>query len=195
MSNDYQSGADPSAQMSHAELIAEQLTNIERLGDELPAVIAAGSLRKLLRHLDEAHKRELDAKDSVIQTLSSELQQLQEKREITIAAQKAKAAAEGYADGKRDAQVGNAAKLREALEKVRDSFYVNDYGDYQVECGDKVSDLVDAALAAPARNCDIYATVEEARKVWCGTPSRDWDYLCDWLYATTKEMEVSDGSK
>ena len=98
-------------------------------------------------------------------------------------------------------QLGDAAKLREALEKVRDSFYVNDYGDYQVECGDKVSDLVDAALAAQPRNCDRFQTKDAAReafqklrhhRVWADVSL--WDdkdeieAFLDWLFATGKEV-------
>ena len=93
----------------------------------------------------------------------------------------------------------NNAKLREALELAR--FYMSRAPEAEsrpyVKNGQcemlflvDVLRTVDATLAAPARNCDIYATVEEARKVWCGAPSRDWDYLCDWLYATTKETEA-----
>lgn len=127
MGNDNRSGAAPTAQKSHADLIAEMKEFTEERLMLLDAMRRVGNFADCL---EAAHKRELDAKDSVIQTLSSELQQLQEKREITIAAQKAKAAAEGYADGKRDATSNNAtvssvpevpsvptneAKLREAL--------------------------------------------------------------------------------
>ena len=131
MSNDYQSGAAPSAQMSHAELISEmryhgQLNIDEEKGKSVNGILTVEGhiFKDYADDLDAAHKRELDAKDSVIQALRAELRQAQEKREITIAAQKAKAAAEGYADGKRDATYNNAtvpsvssdtAKLREAL--------------------------------------------------------------------------------
>lgn len=86
-----------SEQETHEEIIAEQLTNIESLGDELPAVIAAGTLRKLLRHLDEAHKREVDAlkqrlaeldaevaaKDEVIQRLNDAIAEDQRRKMAT----------------------------------------------------------------------------------------------------------------
>ena len=146
MSNDYQSGAAPSAQKSHAELIAEQLTNIESLGDGLPAVIAAGALRKLLRHLDEAHTREIDEIKKQVADLQHPL-----------------------------IQVGNAAKLRNAAEVTlttikkcmdilnsipSDCGYdglVEDVGDEL--CGLR-DDFIKAALAAPPRNCDVYSADE-----------------------------------
>jgi hypothetical protein len=128
--------------------------------------------------LDAAHNREVDAlkqrcaeldaevsaKDEVIKRLNAEVRKEQEERELRIAAQKAKAAAEGYADGKRDAASNNApvqsvpfnyAALREALDESRRiasspaGCRLNDY--WKLE---EIVRVCDAALAAPARNCD-----------------------------------------
>ena len=58
--------------------------------------------------------------------------------------------------------VGNAAKMREALGKLRAELWNN-----TVIAGKKkftLYEIADAALAAPARNCDLYATAEEALK-------------------------------
>ena len=62
-------------------------------------------------------------------------------------------------------QLGDAAKLREALITIRDKAheqYVNDYGIDTVW----IQDVANAALAAPARNCDKYATVKEATEAF-----------------------------
>lgn len=84
---------------------------------------AIGSrIEKARKRQEESHKREVEAlkqrlkeldaevaaKDEVIKTLDAEVRKYQEERELRIAAQKAKAAAEGYADGKRDATSNNA---------------------------------------------------------------------------------------
>jgi hypothetical protein len=69
---------------------------------------------------------------------------------------------------------GNAAAMRDLLEKIR-----REYGWGRIGCRtcvsseadvERVSDLfekqIDAALSAPARNCDRYATLDEARKAF-----------------------------
>ena len=59
-------------------------------------------------------------------------------------------------------QLGDAAKLREAIITIRDKAheqYVNDYGIDTVW----IQDVANAALAAPARNCDV-GTAEEQEK-------------------------------
>jgi hypothetical protein len=67
-------------------------------------------------------------------------------------------------------QLGDAAKLREALEKIRaiaktfmDATQMRRVTDSaRIDVGD-IKDLADAALAAPPRNCDV-GTVEEQSK-------------------------------
>lgn len=107
------------------------------------------------------------------------------------------------ADMKAEASVshnapGNAAAMRDLLEKIR-----REYGWGRIGCRtcvssesdvERVSDLfekqIDAALAAPARNCDRYATVEDAKRtyiaerghvfIWDGDSSERFER---WLFA------------
>ena len=79
---------------------------------------------------------------------------------------------------------GNAAAMRAALEFVRDTVLV---GWRFPEARERVV----AALAAPARNCDRYATVEDAKRayiaerghvfIWDGDSSERFER---WLFAT-----------
>lgn len=58
----------------------------------------------------------------------------------------------------KSSQVGNTAKMRKALEGVRDWLVVhNAYVDTEREIV-----KLNAALSAPPRNCDLYATPKEA---------------------------------
>ena len=104
---------------------------------------------------------------------------------------------------------GNAAAMREALEAIHDK--VNGLDE---ECGVdpvEIRDLARAALSAPARNCDIYATATEAIKAQdvafnednfkngecrLGCPGCD-DGLIDckilWLFAPAERKGEGDG--
>lgn len=60
--------------------------------------------------------------------------------------------------------VGNAAAMREALETIHDK--VNGLDE---ECGVdpvEIRDLARAALSAPARNCDVFASDIDAFEYW-----------------------------
>ena len=97
---------------------------------------------------------------------------------------------------------GDAAKLREALEKVK--FLMPYFLQYMrlhwedAEGGgyfDELMLVIDAALAAPPRICDRYATAEEARQAWLDDAG-NWDEfgspkleLHDWLLAPATEKE------
>ena len=117
-----------------------------------------------------------------------------------------------------DARVcGDAAKLREALKRAwlfvsatRESFAFVHEG--RIE-RDKLCDDIDAALSAPSRNCDRFATVDEARKAHeaicekygkChnGCPLNNeehysaFDCFEAWLFAPATEKEGgNDGDK
>ena len=158
---------------AEADFIEESARGSLKVGEDLngmpftesdleSALDLAETKRKEADRLDAAHRREVDA-------LHQQIADLRQQRDLWSkrAAELVEKCNEQHAKLK---QVGNAAKLREALEKVRDSFYVNDYGDYQMEYGDKVSDLVDAAVAAPARNCDVGTAEEQSQR---------FDTFCD----------------
>lgn len=98
--------------------------------------------------------------------------------------------------------VGNAAKMREALEwfwskRSMLDFCHNNLSTKTWEDWDKVyrflrefADKVQSALSAPARNCDLYKTEDEAYqaylKVMENTPKEEQVYFESWLFAKTK---------
>ncbi len=81
----------------------------------------------------------------------------------------------------------NAAAMREALLKARNTLvlYSRDMKPrYQAEVGFMV-DTCDAALAAPARNCDRYATLGDALRTWSEARARfgNGQSFDEWLFA------------
>ena len=167
---------------THAEIIAEQLTNIESLGDELPAVIAAGSLRKLLRHLDEAHKREVDDAER------------RGNHEATAAICETIEKVGPLYDAE---SVGNSVKLREALATIRKRLvapYESEAGFMRYSPNSPLVDLIDAALAAPPRNCDFFHSgvpEKDAQAAWDafdGNLKLEVENLSEREYAMLKEF-------
>ena len=97
--------------------------------------------------------------------------------------------------------LGNSAAMRDLLEKIR-----HEYGWGRIGCRTcvsseadvkRVSDLferqIDAALAAPSRNCDRFQTADEARDAvkaaFANTmllDDRQLRAVCDWLFAPAK---------
>ena len=110
--------------------------------------------------------------------------------EYTLAVEKAKAAGEGYAAGKqsvKDAEpVGNAAAMREALRKCANYLDVGDAGLCKGEC-DALREVMQEALSAPPRNCDLY-TKDEVRLAYHlhGDGLMTMQAFSDWLFAEAK---------
>ena len=89
----------------------------------------------------------------------------------------------GCAIQQKQSAPGNAAAMREALLYARNTLvlYSRDMKPrYQAEVGFMI-DKCDAALSAPARNCDIYPTAEEAYAAWQKLPNLVSAFA--WLYA------------
>lgn len=51
--------------------------------------------------------------------------------------------------------VNNAAAMREALRTLRSNIYRDEYGDAHIAPDIIVEEVIDRALAEPARNCDV----------------------------------------
>ena len=93
----------------------------------------------------------------------------------------------------KSSQVGNTAKIHEALHKLLNFLRWEYAQDYPVS-RDKLADAIDigvSALAAPPRNCDMYTTLDDARNAFFA------DYVSDgtcssaaafaiWLYDEAK---------
>ncbi len=88
----------------------------------------------------------------------------------------------------------NAARMREALVKIRDAinkWYDDEYISHGVFS--VLWDLCSAALSKPARNCDLYQDADTAFIKFCG-----YDYAAkdisdsafvDWLFAPAAELK------
>ena len=122
---------------------------------------------------------------------------------------------EHEATREKTSQVGNAAKMREALVKAKKEIchhakYVCqslswENSDIQSNCGDilcahrdlcEAKTAINAALAAPPRNCDRpeCATDKAAQDVWNKEDGGKTAYY-EWLLATYTEGGTTDGKK
>lgn len=81
---------------------------------------------------------------------------------------------------------GNAAAMRDALEWVAEFVELGVDDEFGVD-GQNLTIAAEkarAALAAPARNCDRFATVGAAHKAWRAT-DQERDFA-DWIFATAE---------
>ena len=94
---------------------------------------------------------------------------------------------------------GNAAKLREALKHIKDRLphmlqYMRVHWEDANAGGyfDELMLVIDAALAAPPRNCDIYSH-DEALNIWAAETENERNGCFDeWLYHDATEKEGGD---
>lgn len=93
---------------------------------------------------------------------------------------------------------GNAAKMREALEKMRDFMDAMNSSQEPIEYGEYswAVDTIDDALSAPPRNCDRFGSWREANAEWWkyevlprveGVVSGTEQPFEEWLFAKAKE--------
>ena len=90
---------------------------------------------------------------------------------------------------------GNAAAMREALEKARG--VIKAMGGYWAR---ETLPIIDAALSKPARNCDRFQVAAEALQEWQSlvkAKPNTWDFRYNyWLFAPAAERKGDgDGSK
>lgn len=163
---------------------------IRRIAATAKNGIIAINGKMIANRIDAAHKREVEKLNSVIQaTVSRSDAEIDRLRREVAELRK---------------QIGNAAKMREALKVVRGM--VNEELEDLKDISDEVrADFFiirawcDHALAKPPRNCDLY----DGQEAWL-----QWQYYCAkmaprtlalkfsaWLLDTAKEKEVFDGSK
>lgn len=97
----------------------------------------------------------------------------------------------------KSSQVGNAAKMREALLKSRKtmdemskSIFQGWIEDSLVDVAGEAQRAISSALSAPVRNCDLYATEGEAYKAYLTAMKNEtketYMYFEPWLFAETK---------
>ena len=164
-----------SEQKTHAEIIAEMRKT--KYGDEECQV--KWCLTPWADRLDSAHKREIDELKKQVADLQQQLPKPDPNWRDICAKCFENGATEPpdckyytedgctspIPDQHPLIQVGNAAKLREAVEFIKqyfdkiDPFNINTYTFSQIEV-EHINEAIDAALAAPPRNCDV-GTAEE----------------------------------
>lgn len=151
--------------------IAEWIDKTETVAD-IAAVLRRYVLPSLAERLEAAWKRER-AFNAMTEAAN---ERLREHLQIALEGNKK--------------PVGNAAALREVCVKCRELAEVI----WQSECGEDVSseiaelrDLLNFALAAPARNCDCYKDADSAYIAFCGYDFAAKDIsdsaFIDWLLA------------
>lgn len=90
-------------------------------------------------------------------------------------------------------EVGDAAKLREALTTIRKRLvaaYESEACFMRYSPNKPLVDLIDAALAAPPRNCDKFSH-DEALQVWASEKGNEHNGCFDeWLYEIAKDGGV-----
>lgn len=97
----------------------------------------------------------------------------------------------GVVEAARNKPSGDAAAMREALEMAK----------VAIEAAKKkmgvdnpmILEIIDAALAAPTRNCDKYATYDAAKCAWYKEPIAT--LFSRWLFAQANEKGDNNGSK
>ncbi len=80
----------------------------------------------------------------------------------------------GIVEAARQKKVGNAAALREALERVEQSWLARGEDGSSLHAGDTLG-IISSALSAPPRNCDKFATAEVARLAFWDTHETIWE--------------------
>jgi hypothetical protein len=106
------------------------------------------SLRAYADLIEEAHKRELA--EAVAAKCEVCDQVAVSKTETTTAT------------CKESLQVGNAAAMREALQRASDWFNGSGLSEDDLIEFDEVCEHIEKALSTPPRNCDLYATEDDA---------------------------------
>lgn len=167
----------------------------EKSTDKIPRTLQALGLRTYADRIEAAAKREREAGAAAAQ-ICGEVGEMVWREAARMSDERT---AEKYS------AVGNAAAMREALEKVR--FYLPYFLQYvslhreDAAAGgyyERIQEIVTAALSSPPRNCDRFATLDDARNAFFA------DYVPDetcssanafaiWLFDEAKGE--TDGSK
>ena len=141
---------------------AEKMKRGEMVSDCYARELVA-NIRREADRLETAYKRELDA-------LNEQIADLRQQRDLWSkrAAELVEKCNEQYAKMK---QVGDAAKLRDALVQVQKkiNYLIGNLTvpNSLVANRMEINGIINAALAAPARNCDVGTTEEQAERFDC----------------------------
>lgn len=171
---------------TRADIIAEMRDKAAEVDGKLVAGAAAW-FRDFADRIEAAAERERVEREFAHKKVEEALSD-----EIAIRDEKIKQAAPG-----------NAAALREALENIRWLAQIGEYtlsarltmpgfdettinGKQDIRRAKKAESCMqrlDAALSAPPRNCDRYATAKEARDEWNAIAALESGDAFDWIFA------------
>ena len=168
------------------EDIVAEMRNESHAGDESCLEWVGAKLLSFADRIEAAHQREVSELKSKMNDVVCENEALRD------ACGTCGANREHEATREKSSQVGNAAKIREALETISKCDISKEEDCYTLYRA------LEAALAAPPRNCDMYTTLDDARNAFFA------DYVSDetcssatsfaiWLF--DKARGATDGSK
>ena len=160
---------------------------------------AAARFRELLeKHVDRlGHIQAMQQFNQVFDRIEAAWKREREeliddtKGEMTLIVEKAKSAAEGYADGQSDS-IGNAAAMREALVDIDDAVW---HKEYKTTLERWIHNKVQAGLSVPPRNCDV-GTADEQIERFKKTTQDEYHTLTleqslAWAQMTYEESDVT----
>jgi hypothetical protein len=159
------------------ETIADIVAEMRTLSNPISDGIIAINGRSIADRLEAAHRREKAAIEADALAVGGMIE----------ASRKRKLSKDASKNGVDFGQLGDAAKLREALircdaiaqlPEVRDEQSIKD-----------MRNIIRQALSAPPRNCDKYSH-DEALRIWSAEPENPMNGCFDvWLYAPATEQK------
>ena len=173
------------------ETVAAEMRNESHAGDESCLEWVGAKMRTYADRFEAAHQREVAELKSKMNDVVCENEALRD------ACGTCGVKREREATREKSSQVGNAAKMREALSDAcyaMFNFLKTQNGGYEEMA--KALDKAKATLAEPPRNCDRpeCATTKAAQEVWRKEDGGKTAYY-EWLLATYTEGETTNGKK
>ena len=170
---------------------------------ERKCVALREAMVEILEYIESFHKYITPDKTKGLTTLFAVADTIRDKARAALAAP---------ATAEKSSAVGDAAKLREALERVlcwlkrmnaeplntlavselTPSYAVNKTAKSIIEDNDYHISQLTAALSAPPRNCDRFATLPDALAAWRDIDPREAGPFDTWLFALATEQEGGD---
>lgn len=138
-----------------ADVADEIRRAVESMGDEMPYTVSAGTMRRVADRIEVAWKRQ---EKTYLDQIRDAMNMWGHEKHIAEHAQKP--------------AVGNAAAMREALVGIRALIADEPDGTPMI---DEMKTTIEAALSAPARNCDLFGgdpkMLNTAWFDWTASPS------------------------
>lgn len=167
-----------------ADIVADIRDSVKQLDFDHPCMVEAGTLRKLAERIEAAMKREVGVSKTETTT---EVVDIDGRCIMEVVD------AKNATTTKESLQVGNSAKMREALKELRNRlvyFCARTDNRYSPPWVEELIGTINDALSAPARNIDCISTYEDMCKAWNNhvrtTHRTDVQSFFAWLFAEAK---------